>query len=91
MTDIHHNVYNYTVNRTQIYLTKTQIDTLRQVAQKRKVSMSEVIRSLIKEKVEKAPVKKEGLLSAARKINKLGIKGPKDLATLLDKYLYGRK
>ena len=79
------------MNRTQIYLTKTQIETLRQIAQKRNTSISEVIRSLIRERFKKVPVKKEGLLSAARRINKFGIKGPRDLATNLDKYLYGRK
>ena len=79
------------MNRTQIYLTKTQIETLRQIAQKRNTSMSEVVRSLIGEKFKKVPTKREGLLSAARSINKLGLKGPKDLATNLDKYLYGRK
>jgi predicted DNA-binding ribbon-helix-helix protein len=79
------------MNRTQIYLTKTQIETLRQIAQKRKVSISEIIRSLIREKLEKTPIKKEGLLSVAKRINKIGIKGPKDLATRLDKYLYGGK
>jgi len=79
------------MNRTQIYLTKTQIEALRQIAQKRNTSISEVIRSLIRERFKKVPVKKEGLLSAARRINKFGIKGPRDLATNLDKYLYGRK
>ena len=79
------------MNRTQIYLTKTQIETLRQIAQKRNTSMSEVVRSLIGEKFKKVPTKREGLLSAARRINKFGLKGPKDLATNLDKYLYGRK
>lgn len=92
LTELHYNVYNYEgMNRTQIYLPKTQIETLRKIAQKRKVSISEVIRSLIREKLEKVQVKKEGLLAAARRINRLGIKGPKNLATNLDKYLYGRR
>ena len=79
------------MNRTQIYLPKAQIETLRQIAQKKRVSMSEVIRSLIKERLERPPVKKEGLLNFAKRVNKYGIKAPRDLATNFDKYLYGKK
>ncbi|PIS39459.1 MAG: hypothetical protein COT33_01800 [Candidatus Nealsonbacteria bacterium CG08_land_8_20_14_0_20_38_20] len=83
------------MNRTQIYLPKIQIEFLRRLAQKQKTSVSEIIRSSIREKLEKGistvPIKKEGLLCAARRINRMGKKGPEDLAINLDKYLYGRK
>lgn len=83
------------MTRTQIYLPKTQIDVLRKLARRKNLSMSEVIRSIIRERFQEGltslPTKSETLLIAARRINKLGKKGPKDLAANLDKYLYGRE
>jgi len=84
------------MNRTQIYLPKTQIEALRKIARKKHTSVSDVVRIFIKEKVEKRRSfsdfrPRESLFEAAKRINKLGKKGPKDLASNLDAYLYGGK
>lgn len=83
------------MNRTQIYLPKQRIETLRREARRRKTTMSELIRQVLDAALDRAPVikgrEREKLLSAARRIGKLGRKGPKDLASQMDKYLYGRR
>lgn len=84
------------MNRTQIYLPKSQQLVLKKEAQKRGVTVSAVIRTIIQEKLLMTKAKKtlpigESLLVASRRINKLGEKGPRDLAINLDKYLYGGK
>lgn len=81
--------------RTQIYLPQSQIRALRDIALKRRTSMSCVIREL----VDKSLVKKSasvtsanpmsGLFEALEDIKKMGFKGPPDLAQNMDKYLYG--
>ena len=84
------------MNRTQIYLPKRQIQTLRQEAQKRRTTVSGVIRGILDEKLEKntASRKKnffDGLLELAEKTSQMGKKAPRDLATNMDTYLYGGK
>lgn len=81
-----------TMQRTQIYLPKTQTEELKRIAQRKRISTSEVIRAILKEKIEELSFAKkisgENLLAAAKRINQQGQKAPKDLATNLDKYLY---
>lgn len=85
------------MNRTQIYLPQKQTNALKKEAAKRRVSMSFVIRDIIRERFEvPQPVvapkqKQETLLEAMKRIGRLGEKGPKDLATNMDAYLYGGK
>lgn len=84
------------MNRTQIYLPKSQQVALKKEAQKRGTTVSAVVRDAIEEKLitNKAPKKQakyESLLQAAERINKLGEAGPPDLATNMDEYLYGGK
>lgn len=83
------------MQRTQIYLPKNQIDSLRKEAHRRKTAVSEVIREILAEKLEKrrlpAETSRERLIDAAKRINRLGLKAPRDLALNLDAYLYGRK
>ena len=84
------------MNRTQIYLPKTHAEVLRDLARERKVTMSEVIREILREKLRSgsAPYRRrprETLLQAAKRINALGKKGPRDLASNIDRYLYGGK
>ena len=68
---------------------------MKQQAQSRNITVSAIIRLIIEEKFRAKPKKSvqkhESLLEAARRVNKLGPKGPPDLATNLDKYLYGGK
>ena len=87
--------------RTQVYLPKTDIDFLKELARANKSTMSEELRrSLNKIKqIKSKPQKKskakisagEYLLEMATQAKKLEFKGPKDLATNMDKYLYGGK
>lgn len=95
-------VYVNYMLRTQVYLPYSQVRTLKQIASEREVSMSEVLRRLISDKLvdKKKPVKEvskrkkhvlDGLLVLARKFEKAGVKGPSDLATNMDEYLYGGK
>lgn len=81
------------MNRTQIYLPKKQIEILRKEAQKQRTTTSEVIRRILREKTERTPTRlqRESLFDAAKRINVKGMKGPRDLASDLDKYLYGGK
>lgn len=89
--------------RTQIYLPENQIARLKQLAYQEDISVSEIIRRTIKEKftlkIKKSRVTKkrkyknagEWLLSMAKEAERKGFKGPKDLASNVDKYLYGGK
>lgn len=81
------------MQRTQIYLKKTQVDYLTKEAQKTRSTVSEIIRTIIDTRVrpqKKAKGKKPlTLLQIAAKVNKGGPKAPADLATNLDHYLYG--
>ncbi|MBI4008704.1 CopG family transcriptional regulator [Candidatus Roizmanbacteria bacterium] len=89
--------------RTQIYLPQNQISQLKQIAYKEEVSVSEIIRRTLEEKltmkrkkgkdIKKKKYKNVGawLLSQARMAERQGWKGPRDLASNVDKYLYGRK
>ncbi len=80
------------MNRTQIYLPKTQLGALRRIAQKKKTSISEVIRLILREKLERKKTQSfpENLLEFAKKINLKGKKAPRDLAEKHNKYLYGK-
>jgi len=86
--------------RTQVYLPKEQIDELKLMAWSRKTTVSDVLRNLIEEKVatpvhsvkakNKAPKNRNNwLLSLSKEAEKRGFKGPSDLSTNMDKYLYG--
>lgn len=81
------------MNRTQIYLPQKQIKLLRKEAQKERTTTSEIIRRILREKIEKAPalIQRKSLFDAATRINAKGIRGPRDLASNVDTYLYGGK
>lgn len=82
--------------RTQIYLPGEQIKLLKRIAYTQEVTLSKVIRDLVREKLlhdkEDQEVGNVGsyLLSLAQKAKKMEIKAPKDLASRLDDYLYGQ-
>lgn len=83
------------MNRTQIYLPKSQIEALHKIAQRKKMSVSGVIRGFLKEKLEeRVSLRKryqESLFDVLERAKKLGAKGPRDLARNMDAYLYGGK
>lgn len=75
--------------RTQVYLPKELYQTIDYVARTEKKPKAQVIREVLDEGVKK----KRGnagsaLLEMARLAKKLNLKGPKDLSTNHDKYLY---
>lgn len=90
-------MYKLLMLRTQIYLPADQIRNLKRIAVEEDISLSLVIRKMIGDKLQekKLDLKKNNcgkwLLSLGKKAEELKIKGPKDLATNLDKYLYGDK
>lgn len=85
--------------RTQVYLPQYQIKFLKDLALTNETTMSEELRKSLDaiRRVKSKPQKKnkvelsagEYLLEMAKEARKLGFKGPKDLATNIDKYLYG--
>lgn len=80
--------------RTQIYLPQLYLRHLRQEAKKKNTTLSNTIRSLIEKDIRaKQPIKRQNagtwLLSLAKEAERLKIRGPKDLASNMDKYLYG--
>ncbi len=81
------------MQRTQIYLPRTQLLALKEIARKQDTTTSDVIRlflsAQLQSKKPKTVRKAETLQQAGKRIGALGIKGPKDLATNMDKYLYG--
>ncbi len=91
-------MYKCIMLRTQIYLPADHIKYLRIIAQEENISVSEAIRRVLDNKVKedimpkgKKMTKNVGswLLALASKAKKLNIKGPSNLASKMDKYLYG--
>ncbi len=82
--------------RTQIYLPARQLKTLKKLAAEEKSTVSGLIREALDEKLEaKTPKNKEQnvgdwLLSLAEEAKRNKVKGPKDLAKNMDKYLYDK-
>lgn len=81
--------------RTQVYLTPLQHKLLKKKAHEHNSTLSEELRKLIDttlqitQKQKKKQNAGEWLLSMAEEAERLGVKGPPDLATNMDKYLYG--
>lgn len=88
-------VYNNIMLRTQIYLPASQVKALKAVAAKENSSVSELVRGAVEYKLngtKKKPKESVGkwLQRLAEDAKKRGVKGPKDLATNMDKYLYDK-
>ncbi len=90
------------MNRTQIYLPSSQQLALKREAQRHNTTVSAVIRRMIAKELAPTPAgeserksaksSRPTLLEVVKEISKLNSKkGPRDLATNLDKYLYGGK
>lgn len=81
------------MQRTQIYLPRTHIETLRKEALKQHSTLSQIIRDLVQDKIDvrhgipKKP-RSVNLLAATKRINTMGKRAPKDLASRMDHYLY---
>ncbi len=89
-------VYINNMLRTQIYLPESQLKILKRKAADGNTSVSEIVRQAIDTTLLKKQGKKKfrnagaSLLAMARKAKKMGVKGPRDLATNMDKYLYDK-
>lgn len=84
------------MNRTQIYLPKTQLDALRREALRERITVSHVVRRIVADRLGATlrPIgkkKTETLVNFAKRIAKIGRKGPRDLASNADEYLYGAR
>lgn len=88
-------IYKLFMVRTQIYLTQKQHSELKKKAASQNSTVSHQIRQLIEKDLKEEPIEEfnsgSWLLSMAEKAEKMGFKGPKDLASNVDKYLYGRE
>ena len=82
-------VYIIHMIRTQVYLPEELYQNISLVAEKEKKAKAEVIRQALEESLAKKR-KSVGatLMELAKLGKKLNIKGPKDLSTNHDKYLY---
>lgn len=83
------------MNRTQIYLPKTKIQKIQRIALRQRTTVSAVVRQLLERSLKEPRTRNreqayETLAEAAKRINAQGKKGPKDLASRLDFYLYGK-
>jgi|GEM_PF-1495327 len=90
------------MQRTQIYLPKTQLTQLKEIARRKDTTTSAVIRLLLQEafhvgighaKKQVRRTKKKTLYddtkAILKKLEKIKEEGPSDLAQNMDKYLYG--
>ncbi len=82
------------MNRTQIYLPKSQLEELKKKAISERTTVSEVVRqaiakALFRQTTGTAEGSLESFLEAAKRINAKNKGGPKDLASKVDEYLYG--
>ena len=77
--------------RTQVYLPKDLYNQIDQVARREKIAKAQVIRDTLEEGIKKKKAYKnagQALLELAKLGEKLNFRGPKDLSTNHDKYLY---
>lgn len=84
-------MYDTFMDRTQIYLPHQTMVDFRQRAFEEGVSVSEIIRRTLDNCKEKKVRQNAGewLLSLAKLGEERKVKAPKDLASNIDKYLYG--
>lgn len=85
------------MNRTQLYLPKTQLETLRRVAKQKNTTVSGVVRLFISQQLNGNSIQRTksnisgSLIKIAKQINQLGTKAPSNLSKNIDSYVYGRK
>lgn len=82
--------------RTQVYLTEQQAQTIKRQAHREQRPEAEVIRDLVDKGLlvsrgQKPQTAGESLLEVAALGERYGLKGPRDLSTNHDDYLYGDK
>jgi hypothetical protein len=76
--------------RTQIYLTEAQARNIKLRAKREKKHEAEVIRELVNVGLKTAPsARQESTGASLLRLATIGGKGPADLSTRIDDYLYG--
>ena len=76
--------------RTQVYLTEDQVQGIKLRAKRENRHEAEVIRELLSEGMKKSASKaQESTGESLLRIAKIGGKGPADLSSRVDDYLYG--
>lgn len=71
--------------RTQVYLPDELYQNIKLVAKKEKKSAAQIVRRALERELEE---KKQTVGEAFLELSKIAAKGPKDLSTNHDKYLY---
>jgi hypothetical protein len=83
------------MQRTQIYLPKSQLEQLKKASHQKQTTVSALIRAALKESkaLQKTSPEKPypTFTETLAKIKKLKIKGERDLSAKVDYYLYGRE
>ena len=97
MTKAMHNEFNM-MKRTQLYLTQEQHDWLQRNAKKQGTTMAKLTRKILAHHIAQPPSARlkenkeqtlgDFFLQMAKNAEDSGYKGPKDLASNVDKYLY---
>lgn len=78
--------------RTQVYLPQTDIDFLKDLARANRSTMSEEIRkslNVVRNVTKNKNKKTSSMEWLLKDLDKIKFNGPKDLASNIDKYLYG--
>ena len=80
------------MRRTQLYLPEKTLEILKKEAAETKKTVSEIVRESVATRLkERRGNGASFLVKLALQAEKEGIKGPSDLSTNHDEYLYGRK
>ena len=81
------------MKRTQLYLHEDDCLTIQALASQNEVSQAEIIRQAIKDGLKALKIKnvKKSALVSLEEFSLMGKKGPKDLGSNMNDYLYGKK
>jgi len=74
-------------SKTMVYLEAEQLQSLRQEARTRRISLAELFRRLVQDHLSREHTRKEVPPEAYKKIVGLGSSGKKDIAQKHDEYL----
>jgi len=84
---------NVQMTRLQSYFPKPLLEELKVVARENRTSVAEIIRRATKEFAQRSAQgrqAKNGATLLLQSLKKVGFKGPRNLASRMDNYLYGR-
>lgn len=82
-------MYTSRMIRTQIYLPENIHRRLKQLAKQRNLAMAHIVRDILEQELQKKEPDDGGISVLRDVANIKATKGPKDLSTNIDHYLYG--